>query len=119
VPRRLLGLLAAVVVAGALAAPVVLTVGGGPARSDCVAAVSFRGQTYERRAGSVTQHAAIGVGTLSGCGQTPTNVNVRSLDRVSPVDAISIDNDTLPYVRSGVCGGADGRHLDACLRRRG
>lgn len=113
--RLLLGLAAAVVIAGALVAPVVLS--GGSGGKPCAATLLFRGSAYTARdASGFVQAIAIGVGVTRGCGAAPQNVNVRSLAGISPARAIGISGDqSSVYVRRGVCTGA--ADLLACLRR--
>jgi hypothetical protein len=114
--RLVLGLVAAVVVAAVLVAPVVLT--GGPGGKPCAATLLFRGETYTARdaAGGFVQAIAVGIGVTHGCGTTPANVNVRSLAGVAPSRAIGISGDqSSVYVRRGVCARASADLLLHCL----
>lgn len=117
--RRLLVVVAALVVAAALVSPIVLTNHGGPSTSACHPTLRFRGRDYERRAvsgASLTQGIATGAGVLRGCGQSPSNANVRSLIGIPSARAIAIDGDTHVYVRRGICAGLGGDRLAGCLR---
>lgn len=122
--RRLrvqLGIVAALVIAVVLVAPVVLTGGGSGGRGDCAPGLRFDRQPYVHRTGGAetpTQKLAIGVGVLSGCGNPPTNVNVRSLLGVTTARAVGIDATSGIYVRRGVCASLTGARLDACLTTR-
>jgi hypothetical protein len=115
--RRLLVLVAGLVIAGVLVAPVVLSNSPTARQSHCHPQLRYLNVRYDRRAaaGVATQSTATGVGVLSGCGQAPTNVNVRSLIGIDPVRAVAIDSDSNIYVRSGLCGGREGAQLRACL----
>ena len=119
--RRLLVLLAAVLIAGVLVAPIVLR-GHRVASSGCNQTLRYAGRVYEQRstAGTpATQSVALGVGVLSGCGGTPTNVNVRSLIGIAPARAIGIDESSDLYVRAGVCVVRTGAQLARCLAASG
>lgn len=122
--RRLrvqLGILAALVIAVVLVAPVVLTGGGSGGPAVCAPRLRYDRQLYVRRTGGAdtpTQKLAIGVGVLSGCGSAPTNVNVRSLLGVATARAVGIDATSGIYVRRGVCTSLGGARLDACLTTR-
>jgi len=113
----LVGLVVAVVIAGALVAPVVLS--GGSGGAPCAATVAFDGSTYlARPVGGFVQAIAIGVGVTHGCGVAPSNVNVRSLSGIDPVRAVGVSGDqSSVYVRRGVCAAAGRDALLACLRR--
>jgi hypothetical protein len=114
--RVLLGLAAAILIAGVLVAPVVLRGSGG---KPCAASLLFRGRTYTARAATgFVQAIAIGIGVTRGCGAAPANVNVRSLAGIAPSRAIGISGDqSSVYVRRGVCAHASADALLACLRR--
>jgi hypothetical protein len=120
--RRLrvgLGLVAAVVLAGALAVPVVLTGGGGShGRSGCRTTLRYARRTYVRRTDgpAPTQRLAIGVGVSSGCGARPANVDVRSLSGIAPSRAVGVAGDGAVYARTGLCAGAAGAALTQCLQ---
>ena len=116
--RLALGGAAALVIAGVLVAPVVLS--GEPAGS-CSGSLVYLGHAYEvRSAGGAdaVQAIAVGVGITRGCGPKPENVGVRSLAGVSPADAVTVAGDASSiYVRRGVCVHAAPRALLACLKR--
>jgi hypothetical protein len=121
VSRRLrlaLGGGAALVIAGVLVAPVVLS--GEPAGS-CSMSLAYLGKPYVvRSAGGAdaVQAIAIGVGITRGCGAKPENVGVRSLAGVPPADAVAVAGDASSiYVRRGLCVHAKPRALLACLKR--
>jgi hypothetical protein len=99
--RRLLVILAALVVAGALVAPIVLSNQHGSSAPPCASGLTFRQHVYERRAAPAgsTQGLAIGVGVLTGCGRPPANVNVRSLVGIASAQELAIDGDDGVYVR--------------------
>jgi hypothetical protein len=104
-----------------LVAPV-LPLGGGRGSSSkpCALTLSYDGSVYVARAvqGDVTQAKAIGVGVASGCGATPSDVGLRSVDGVAPSIAVGVGADaTSLYVRRGVCRRASTSRLIACLRR--
>jgi hypothetical protein len=117
--RRLLVLGAGLVIAGVLIAPVVLSSSPTASSSRCHPHLRYMTLLYERRsaAGVATQSKATGVGVLGGCGQAPTNVNVRSLIGIDPVRAVAIDSDSDIYVRRGLCSRSEGAQLHACLTR--
>jgi hypothetical protein len=116
--RLVLGGTAALVIAGVLVAPVVLS--GAPAGS-CSMSLSYLGRAYTvRSAGGAdaVQALAIGVGITRGCGSKPENVGVRSLAGVSPASAVAVAGDASSiYVRRGVCVHSAPRALLACLKR--
>jgi hypothetical protein len=116
--RLAIGGTAALVIAGVLVAPVVLS--GGPAGS-CSMTLSYLGEAYTvRSAGGsdAVQAIAIGVGITRGCASKPENVGVRSLAGVSPARAIAVAGDASAiYVRRGVCAHAPPGALLACLKR--
>jgi hypothetical protein len=110
-----LGLVAALVIAIALTAPVAFRGSGG---KPCAKTLAYKGGDYTARAASsFVQSVAIGVGVASGCGTQPANVNVRSVAGIEVPRAIAVatDQSTL-YVRKGLCVRASGRALLACLR---
>jgi hypothetical protein len=116
--RLAIGGAAALVVAGVLVAPVVLS--GEPAGS-CSTSLYYLGHAYTVRsaggAGAV-QAIAIGVGITRGCASTPQNVGVRSLAGVPPGDAVAVAGDASSiYVRRGVCVHSPPQALLACLKR--
>ncbi len=122
-PRRarlLLGLLAALVIGAALVAPIVFR--NAPGSSTCAKTLSYKGVEYTARAVPATafvQSIAIGVGTASGCGSTPANVNVRSVTGIRPTRAVALATDqTSIYVRTGTCAGVAAARLVPCLRER-
>ncbi|MDX6468171.1 MAG: hypothetical protein QOI27_3211 [Gaiellaceae bacterium] len=116
--RLIVGALVALVFAVVLVAPI-LPIGGST--KPCALTLLYGGRAYVARAvagGNVTQKIAIGVGVASGCGTTPSNVSLRSIDRVSPSIAVGVGADASSlYVRRGVCGSASPKTLMACLRR--
>ncbi len=116
--RLALGGGAALVIAGVLVAPVVLS--GEPAGS-CSTSLYYLGHPYAvRSAGGpdAVQAIAIGVGITRGCGSKPVNVGVRSLAGVPPGDAVAVAGDASSiYVRRGVCVHVTPRALLACLKR--
>jgi hypothetical protein len=116
--RLLVGALAAVLIAGALVAPVVISGGGS---GSCSGTLVYLGHPYAARsvgARSVVQDISIGVGVTRGCGTTPENVNVRSLSGVRPAAAVGLEGvPSAVYVRRGVCSSANAGTLWACLTR--
>jgi hypothetical protein len=100
--RRLLGLLAAVLIAGALVAPVVLSSQSGTSAPPCASRLTYLQHVYRRRAAPAgsTQGVAIGIGVLTGCGRAPANVNVRSIVGMRSAHALAIDGDNGVYVRA-------------------
>jgi hypothetical protein len=116
--RLLVGAVVALVVAGALVAPVVLSTGGG---GSCSTTLYYLGRPYVVRAvgrASIVQDVAIGVGVTRGCGNKPENVNVRSLAGVRSAAAIALEGlPSVVYVRRGVCPDSTGSALWACLTR--
>ena len=121
--RLIIGAVIALVFAVVLVAPI-LPVGGsgsGSGSKPCALTLLYGGRVFVARAvtGNVTQTKAIGVGVARGCGVTPSNVGLRSLDRVSPALAVGVGADaTSLYVRRDVCRKASPARLMACLRRR-
>ena len=116
--RLAIGGTAALVVAGVLVAPVVLS--GGPAGS-CSMSLYYLGHAYTvRSAGGadVVQAIAIGVGITRGCGSRPENVGVRSVAGVPSASAVAVAGDASSiYVRRGVCVHSAPKALLACLKR--
>ncbi|MBV8066187.1 MAG: hypothetical protein JOY73_11725 [Actinobacteria bacterium] len=115
--RLFLGLVAAVLIGGALVAPVVLRGGNGPA---CTLGLTYKHVGYRARSvsGGVVQDVALGVGVTEGCGAAPMNVNLRTVSGVAWERAVAVTGDaTALYVRRGVCASADSRSLLACLKR--
>ena len=117
--RLAVGGLAALLIAGALVAPVVLSNGGS--NGSCSTTLSYSGHAYAVRSvggASVVQAVSIGVGYTRGCGSKPENVNVRSLVGVRPARAVGLEgNETIVYVRDGVCPGVSAGALMPCLTR--
>ena len=117
--RLLLGLLAAIAIGSALVAPVVFR--NAPGGSTCAKTLAYKGVAYTARtvpATTFVQSIAIGVGIASGCGSTPANVDVRSVQGIRSTVAIAVPTDqTSIYVRKGACAGAAGARLLSCLRR--
>ena len=88
--RLALGGGAALVIAGVLVAPVVLS--GEPAGS-CSMALYYLGRPYAARSAGgadAVQAIAIGVGITRGCGSRPENVGVRSLAVVAAAKAVAV-----------------------------
>jgi hypothetical protein len=115
--RLAIGGVVALVIAGVLVAPVVLSGGSG---GSCSTTLYYLGHAYTVRSagGDAVQAIAIGVGITRGCGSTPGNQGVRSLAGVSPAAAIAVAGDASEiYVRRGVCVHASARSLLACLKR--
>ena len=115
--RLFLGLLAAVLIGGALVAPVVLRGGDGPA---CTLGLTYKSVPYRARSvsGGVVQDVALGVGVTEGCGATPMNVNLRSVAGIPWQRAVAVTGDaTALYVRRGLCRAASAKALLACLKR--
>jgi hypothetical protein len=126
-PRRLpisrraglaLGAAGAAALAVALVAPVF--VGGAKTRA-CAQTLRYGGRTYDARRVSpgVVEAIAVGVGVATGCGTTPSNVNLRSITGVQQGDGVAVTGEqSVVYVRRGVCVGVPPRTLLACLRSR-
>lgn len=116
--RLLVGAVAAIVIAGALVAPVVIPGGG---TGSCSATLLYLGRPYAVRSvggATVVQDISVGVGLTRGCGTKPENVNVRSLSGVSPTAAVGLEGvPSAVYVRRGVCPAAGAGALWACLTR--
>ena len=122
VNRRLrlgLGAAVALLLGGALVAPVVLRDSGSSRH--CSMTLTYAGEQYAVRPlrdNSLVQAVAIGVGVTHGCGYRPQNVDLRSLLGVSPAKAVALAGDaTSVYVRRGVCVHAAPAALRACLTR--
>jgi len=100
-------------------APVVLSFGGS--KGSCSTTLIYSGEPYAVRSvggAPVVQAVSIGVGITRGCQAKPENVNVRSLAGVSPARAVGLEgNETIVYVRRGICGAAQAPALMACLKR--
>jgi hypothetical protein len=116
--RLAVGLATAGVIAAVLVAPVVL-LGTGPKQPPCSTTIHYLGQPYlARPSGTVVEAIAVGVGVASGCGQKPANVDLRSVQGVSPARAVAIaSNPRTIYVRRGVCSGEQDGGLLSCLKR--
>lgn len=116
--RLLLGLAAAVVIAATLVAPVAFRGGSTPS---CTTALTFKSLTYGARrisGAGVVQAIAVGDGVTQGCGATPLDVDLRSIAGVQPTRAVAISGDqTVVYVRRGLCGSASAQTLLDCLKR--
>lgn len=120
--RFLIGGVAAVVIAAVLVAPVVLMTGKGTSGAKPCAEILLYGR-HDYLARSVTagvvEGVAIGVGVTSGCGATPSNINIRSLVGVKPTAAVGLPGDASAiYVRRGVCSQASARELLGCVSRK-
>ena len=115
--RLVVGAATAIVIGAVLVAPVVL-LGTGPKHPACSTTILYQGQRYvARSSGRVVEAIAVGVGVASGCGTKPANVDLRSVQGVSPARAIALASDpSTVYVRRGVCPGKQDRSLLACLR---
>jgi len=118
--RLAIGAAAAIVIAGVLVAPIVL-LGTGPKHAACSTTILYKGQRYlPQSTGRVVEAIAIGVGVASGCGTTPTNVDLRTVQGVSAARAVALASDpSTVYVRRGVCTGKRRDALLACLRGSG
>lgn len=116
--RILIGAIVALVIAGALVAPVVISGGG---TGSCSTTLVYLGRAYGARSvegTTVVQDLSIGVGITRGCGTKPQNVNVRSLSGVRPTVAVGLEGvPAAVYVRRGVCSSANAGTLWACLTR--
>ena len=117
--RILIGGTAALVIAGVLVAPVVLS--GGGSSVSCSTTLYYLGHPYTVRPigrADVVQAISIGVAVTRGCGSKPENVNVRSLAGVSPAVAVGLEGDqSAVYVRLGRCPHVSGQALLACAKR--
>lgn len=123
IPRRarvLLGLAGALVLLVVLVAPVALR--GGAEGGSCARALRYAGRSYTARplgGAGVVQSIAIGTGVVSGCGEAPANVDVRSVAGIRPAFAVALPTETETlYVARGRCPGREGAALVRCLRGR-
>jgi hypothetical protein len=118
--RLAVGAATAVVIGAVLVAPVVL-LGTGPKHPACSTTIRYRGLRYVARpSGRVVEAIAVGVGVASGCGTTPANVDLRSVQGVSTARAVALASDSSTvYVRRGVCPGKERDALLRCLKGRG
>jgi len=114
-----IGAASALLLGGALVAPIVLRDGGSS--RNCSMTLAYARSEYVVRPirdNSLVQAVAIGVGVTHGCGYRPQNVNLRSLLGVSPAKAVALAGDaTSVYVRRGVCSHTATKALRACLTR--
>jgi hypothetical protein len=117
--RLSLAALAILVLAAALAAPIVLH-SGGSGKKGCPRVLVYRGRRYVARpvpSTQVVQAIAIGVGLARGCDAPPSNVDLRSLPGIKPTAAVGLAGDqSSVYVRRGVCSASSSRKLMRCLR---
>lgn len=117
--RIVIGATTALVLAGVLVTPVVLT--GGGSNGSCSTTVYYLGRPYTVRplgGADVVQAISIGVAITRGCGSRPENVNVRSLAGVSPAVAVGLEGDQSSIdVRRGRCLHASGEALLSCVKR--
>jgi hypothetical protein len=118
--RLAVGAAVALVIAGALVAPVVL-LGTEQNHPPCSTTIVYKGHRYlPQSTGRVVEAIAVGVGVASGCGTTPTNVDLRTVQGVSAARAVALSSDpSTVYVRRGVCPGKRRDALLACLRGSG
>ena len=118
--RLVVGAATALVIAGVLVAPVVL-LGTGQKHAACSTTILYKGHRYlPQSTGRVVEAIAVGVGVASGCGTTPTNVGLRTVQGVSAARAVALASDpSTVYVRRGVCPGKRREALLACLRGSG
>jgi len=108
----------AVLIAGALVAPVVISSGGSG--GSCAMTLSYSGKPYAVRpitGPPPVQDLAIGVGVTRGCGAKPQNVDVRSLAGVRPSRAVGLSGVQSVWVRRGVCARVRPGQLLSCLTR--
>ncbi|HEY8030520.1 MAG TPA: hypothetical protein VIE38_13535 [Gaiellaceae bacterium] len=117
--RIVIGATTALVLAGILVTPVVLS--GGGSKGSCSTTLYYLGHPYTVRpigGADVVQAISIGVAITRGCGSKPENVNVRSLAGVRPAVAVGLEGDQSSiYVRRGRCPRASGRALLPCVKR--
>ncbi len=117
--RLLIAALAILILAGTLAAPIVLR-GGGSGEKACTRTLVYRGRRYVARQAPPTQLVqaiAIGVGLARGCDASPSNVDLRSLTGIKPTAAVGLAGDpSSVYVRRGLCSASSSRKLMRCLR---
>jgi hypothetical protein len=108
------------VIGAVLVAPVVL-LSGGTSAPPCAHTLLYQGRRYVARPvapDATVEAVAIGVGVESGCGASPSNVDLRSLVGVKPAAAVGLPaDDSSIYVRRGLCPASSARDLVACLRR--
>ena len=111
-----IGIFAAALLAVTLVAPVVYR--NEPA-STCAQTLRYQGRSYTARPlTGVVQRLAVGVGVTSGCGQSASNVDVRSLEGVTVSRAVAASGESgSVYVRRGICAKASEATLLRCLRR--
>ncbi len=97
--------------------------GRGTSRAKpCAETLRYQRHEYLARSvsGRVVEGVAIGVGVTSGCGATPSNINIRSLLGVKPTAAVGVPGDASAiYVRRGVCSQASARELLGCVSSKG
>ena len=113
----LVGAIAALLIAGVLVAPLVI-IGSAPKATACAQTLAYQGVGYDaRRVTGAVQRLAVGTGTVSGCNQPASEVNVRSLAGLATGRAVAVEGDaTSIYVRHGLCPDASAGRLLACLR---
>jgi hypothetical protein len=116
----LVGAATALVLAAVLVAPVVLLGSGSQKSTACRTTIRYQGRLYDARdSGRVVEAIAVGIGVASGCGSTPTNVDLRTVAGVRAGRAVALASDpSTVYVRRGVCSGLRRAALLACLRGR-
>jgi hypothetical protein len=116
--RLAIGAVTALVLAAVLVAPLVILGTGSKHGTTCAQRILFRRQHYTARPTTrVVEAIAVGVGVASGCGQKPSNVNLRSVAGIKPALAVALASDpTTVYVRVGVCPHA--KNAIRCLRSR-
>jgi hypothetical protein len=115
--RLAVGVATAIVIAAVLVAPVVL-LGTGPKHKACSTTILYQGQRYvARSSGRVVEAIAVGIGVASGCGTKPENVDLRSVQGVSPARGFALASEpSTVYVLRGLCPGKQRDALLACLR---
>jgi hypothetical protein len=118
--RLLVGAATALVLAGVLIAPVVLLGSGARKTGGCRTTIRYQGRLYDARdSGRVVEAIAVGVGVASGCGNAPTNVDLRTVAGINAVRAVALASDpSTVYVRRGVCPGLRRAALLGCLKGR-
>ncbi|MBV8563337.1 MAG: hypothetical protein JOZ56_09630 [Actinobacteria bacterium] len=113
--RVALGLTGAIVLLIVLVAPIVLR-GGGTA---CQRTLLWKGRVFTARKATVVQSTAIGTGVVRGCGVQPENVNIRSVEGISPAIAVALSTESgSVYAARGRCPRLADIALLACLRRQ-
>ena len=121
--RFLIGGVVAVVIAAALVAPVVIMTGRGTSGAKpCAETLLYERQEYVARpvTPDVVEGVAIGVGVTSGCGASPSNINVRSLVGVKATAAVGLPGvASAIYVRRGVCTQVRASGLLGCVSSKG